>query len=651
MSQKVISLTARQQAGQPMTPVEAIDLYGIRDWGLGYFSVNETGALTCRPEADPQDEISLVDVVERAQRLGLNFPLQVRFQNLLHHRVEAIQSAFAQAIQKTAYQNSYRGVFPAKVNQLKEVIEEILIAGQPYGSGLEVGSKAELVAALALNESSASLIICNGYKDDEYIRLALLGQQVGHHVKIVIEKVDEVERIIRLAEALQIKPVLGIRVRLASKASGPWANSSGDLAKFGLSVSEVLHAWQRLSEADLGTCLNMIHFHIGSQISDIQFFQRAAREAARYYAQLIKLGAPLECLDVGGGLAVDYDGCASTHASSMNYSLDEYAMTIVQNIQQVCNQEQVNHPMIISESGRATVAHHSVLVVEAFANVEKVRSFTLPQLQQLDDEPQVVHDTFSLRQQWLDGAEGIVVYHALLEIREASQQLFELGQLSLTSKAHIEDCFWHTVAEIAAKYHQDEDRPAEIKQLIEQLSAQYVCNFSIFQSLLDNWAIDQLFPIIPIHRLNEQPNHEATLVDITCDSEGKIESFISDRGGVGALPLHEIGEAPYYLGVFLTGAYQDIMGDHHNLFGRVNEVHVYKDASSPGGFYIEEVMHGSTIDEVLKDTQYDIKDLVRRFKFRVDQAVQEGQLGANQAYDVMSRYRKALAGYTYLTDS
>ncbi len=621
---------------------DSIALYKMDRWGLGYFSGNERGEVTCNPRRQSHP-VSLLEIAEEAKEKGLSFPLQIRFQDLLQERVKRVHQAFDRAIGSAGYENDYQGIYPVKVNQLREVVEEILEAGRDYQLGLEVGSKAELVAALAINDNGERPIICNGYKDDTFIRLALQAQRLGRTIIIVIEKLDEVDRIIRLSHELKVCPQLGIRMRLYSRGSGKWSDSSGECAKFGLNASEALTAWERLQSHGLASAFKMIHFHIGSQIPDIRSFQAATREATRYYAKFVHLGAPLEYLDVGGGLAVDYDGTASSQASSKNYSVEEYASTIVNCVRDICNEERVSHPGLLSESGRFIVAPHAVLLVEAFANVEKGRGERLLQIQSLDAEHRLVRDILGLLSEIEAGRDLVRSYHQLHHIREEALSLFDVGMMDLETRAKVEDLYWHVAGMIVHRCEQQGSVPAEITQLAADLGSQYVCNFSIFQSLLDNWAIDQLFPIVPIHRLNEKPEYVASLVDITCDSEGKMEA-----SGAG-VSVHAIGDEPYYLGIFLTGAYQDIMGDHHNLFGRVNEIHVYADANEDKGYYIEEVMRGSSIDEVLQDTQYDTQDLVRRFKAQVDQAIRSGQLRSSSGMDLLHEYKQALAGYTYLS--
>ncbi len=632
------------------TVEDSIRLYNIDNWGSGYFSANEQGEVICIPVPTDSLKLSIMDVVREAKKRGLLFPLQIRFQDLLRHRVRAINLAFRGAIEDQGYKNSYKAVFPIKVNQLREVVEEILDAGREFGHGLEVGSKPELVAGMAILDNPESFIICNGYKDNPFIRLALMGQKVGRRVILVVEKADEIERIIRISRELEVEPSIGIRLRLASKSSGKWATSSGENAKFGLSASEALEAWETLQENNLAHCLKMIHFHIGSQVPDIMHIKQAVREAARYYAKFVQLGAKLELLDIGGGLGVDYDGSGTAFHSSMNYTLDEYASTVVYNIKDICDQEKVSCPMIVSESGRSTVAHHTVLVVEAFANVEKSHESRLMNVTDPEKEHKIIRDILELKRKLPHKKKLIEVYHALQQIREESARLFDVGLLDLVTKAKADHLYWQIAEQIVNRFQQNGRIPEEIDTLAATLGDQYVCNFSIFQSLLDNWAIGQLFPIIPIHRLNEEPKNRAKLVDITCDSEGAIDEFIDMQDVKELLPVHRIKKDPYYLGIFLIGAYQDIMGDQHNLFGRVNEVHVYLDPEEEAGFYLEEIIPGSTIEQVLSNTQYDANELSRNFKKVVDDAIREDKIKPSIGMSLLDDYRKALSEYTYLSD-
>ncbi len=625
----------------------AISTYNIDGWGSGYFTVNEAGNVQAMPLQDGGGSIDILAVVNEARARGLGFPLVVRFQDLLRHRVEAVNRAFGDAIKEFNYGSEYRGVFPIKVNQLREVIEEIVDAGQQFHFGLEAGSKPELIAALAMHKDPESLIICNGYKDPAYIRIALLGRKLGKRVVIVVEKLEELEQTIRAAREVGVEPYIGIRVRLYSKGAGKWAPSGGENAKFGLDTTSLVAASEMLKSAGLGHCLKLVHFHVGSQVPDISTIKRAVREAARYYAKIAKLGHDLGYLDVGGGLGVDYDGSRSDFDSSTNYSLQEYANDVVWNIADVCDSEHVAHPAIVSESGRAIVAHHSVLVVEAFSSIEK----TAPKLkvEAGEKDHKLVGDILEVKQRLKRGNRRESL-HDIQQIKEESQQMFDLGLLDLESKAKIESVYWQLAQQIVNMHRGLRYVPDEVKELETSLGDQFICNFSVFQSLLDHWALGQLFPIMPIHRLTTPPDRQGMLVDITCDSDGKVSKFIDLQDVRDTLPLHRIvpGEM-YYLGVFMVGAYQDIMGDLHNLFGRVTEVHVFLDPDEESGWYIEEVIEGSTIGEVLAMTQWDKVELMRLLKSQVDTAIKTDFLKPNDAMKLLSDYERLLQEYTYLS--
>jgi arginine decarboxylase len=625
----------------------AIATYNVEGWGNGYFTVNSSGNVEAKPSQENGGSIDLLEVVNEARARHLGFPLVIRFQDLLRHRVESINRVFQTAIMEFGYRNEYRGVFPIKVNQLREVIEEIVDAGQPFHFGLEAGSKPELVAALAMHQDPESLIICNGYKDPAFIRIALLGRKLGKPVVIVAEKLEELEQTIRISNEVGVEPYIGIRVRLHSKGSGKWSPSGGENAKFGLDTTNLVAASQMLKEAGLMPCLKLLHFHVGSQVPDISTIKRAVREAARYYAKLCKLGHELGYLDVGGGLGVDYDGSRSDFDSSTNYSLEEYANDVVWNIMDVCDSEGVAHPAIVSESGRAIVAHHSVLVMEAFSSIER----TAPKLkvEATEKDHRLVHDILEVKQR-LKRGNRIESLHDSQHIKEESQQMFDLGLLELESKAKIETVYWQLAQQIVNMHRGLRFVPEEVKQLETSLGDQYICNFSVFQSLLDHWALGQLFPIMPIHRLTTPPDRNGMIVDITCDSDGKISKFIDPQDVKETLPLHRIppGEM-YYIGVFMVGAYQDIMGDLHNLFGRVTEVHVFLDPDEESGWYIEEVIEGSTIGEVLAMTQWDKVELMRLLKSQVDTAIKTDRLKPNDAMKLLSDYERLLQEYTYLS--
>src|SRR5438132_10194162 len=630
----------------------ARSLYNIDRWGAKYFDINEAGHVVATPLQEAGASVEITDVIEEAKGRDLKFPLLIRFQDILRHRVDAINQAFRNAITEFNYQARYRGVFPIKVNQLREVVEEILDAGKPYHFGLEVGSKPELFAGLALQAEPDSLIICNGYKDPNFIRIALMGIKLGKKVIMVVEKLEELRQIISVSRQFGVEPLIGIRSRLLSKGAGKWADSAGENAKFGLTTVELLAAADLLKAENLTHCFKLIHFHIGSQVPDILTVKKAVQEAARFYSKLYKMCFPVEYIDVGGGLGVDYDGSRSAFDSSTNYTLQEYTNDVVYYVGDVCNAEKVPHPDIVSESGRALVAHHSVLIVEVFGAIAKVRlevNFTYT-----ENENPLVKELFDIKKN-LCKLNKLEAYHDALERREDAHNMFTFGVLDLPDKAKIEHLYWEISQQVVQSFRGQAYIPEEIRKLEDSLDDQYLCNFSVFQSLLDHWALGQLFPIMPISRLNGRPTREATLVAITCDSDGQINKFIDLRDVRDTLALHELttngnGQLePYYLGFFLMGAYQDIMGDLHNLFGRVNEVHVFLDADEPTGYYVEEVIEGNTISQALSAVQYDENELKRQMKAQVDAAIKSDKLKPSEAMRLLDDYELGLKEYTYLT--
>jgi arginine decarboxylase len=631
---------------------QARNLYNIHRWGAKYFDISEAGRVVAKPLRDAGAVVDLTDVIEESKARGLKFPLLIRFQDILRNRVESINMAFRNAITEFSYQGRYRGVFPIKVNQLREVVEEILDAGKPYDFGLEVGSKPELFAGLALQSQMGSLIVCNGYKDASFVRMALLGTKLGKKVIMVVEKLEELRQIITISKQINVEPSIGIRARLLSKGGGKWADSAGENAKFGLSTAELLLAMDMLKAENLGHCFKLLHFHIGSQVPDILIVKRAVQEAARFYAKIHKMGFQIEFLDVGGGLGVDYDGSASAFDSSTNYNLQEYANDIIYYVADVCNTEKVPHPDIISESGRAVVAHHSVLIVEVFGAIQK--SQLVDNFQYGENEHALVKELFDIRKN-LPRLNKLEAYHDALERKEDAQHMFTLGMLDLPDKAKIETLYWDISRQVVESFRGQAYIPEEIRKLEDSLGDQYLCNFSVFQSLLDHWALGQLFPIMPVSRLNERPTREATLVDITCDSDGQVNKFIDLRDVRDTLPLHALNGngnghiEPYYLGFFLMGAYQDIMGDLHNLFGRVNEVHVFLDPDEPAGYYVEEIIEGTTIGQALDSVQYDEKELKRQMKAQVDEAIKSDRMKPSEAMRLLDDYEKGLKEYTYLS--
>ncbi|HXR04067.1 MAG TPA: biosynthetic arginine decarboxylase [Verrucomicrobiae bacterium] len=639
-------------APRPWDIEAARSLYNIQRWGAKYYDINDEGHVVARPLQDAGVAVDLTDVIEEAKARGLKFPLLIRFQDILRHRVESLNQSFRTAIAEYGYRGRYRGVFPIKVNQLREVVEEILDAGKPFDFGLEVGSKPELLAGLALQNQIGSLIICNGYKDAEFIKMAMLGIKLGKTVILVVEKLEELRQIIAISKQLSVEPLLGVRARLVSRGAGRWASSGGENAKFGLSTAELLEATEMLKAENLGHCFKLLHFHVGSQVPDILTVKKAVQEAARLYAKLHKMGFPVSYLDVGGGLGVDYDGSRSAFDSSTNYTLQEYTNDVVYYIADVCNAENVPHPDIISESGRAIVAHHSVLIVEVFGAIEKIRPGEF--LKFGEKEHPLVNELLDIRKH-LAKLNKIEAYHDALERREDAQHMFTLGVLDLPDKAKIEDLYWQIGRAVVEHYKGHTYVPEEIRKLEDSLSDQYLCNFSVFQSLLDHWALDQLFPIMPIARLNERPTREGTLVDITCDSDGQVSKFIDLRDVRDTLPLHKLNTngngllEPYYLGFFLMGAYQDIMGDLHNLFGRVNEVHVFLEPDEPTGYYIEEIIEGNTIIQSLAAVQYDENELKRQMKAQMDEAIKSDRMKPSEAMRLLDDYERGLKAYTYLS--
>jgi len=622
-------------------------LYNVEKWGAGYYDINSKGHISVTPTKDPDITIDLYTVVEDIIKRGINLPVLVRFQDILRSRVKELNESFRNAIAEFNYEGKYTGVFPIKVNQLREAVEEILDAGTAFGYGIECGSKPELYAALALIEDKDTLIVANGYKDATFIRTALLGNQLRKNVIIVVEKLTELHQILAVSQELGIEPSIGIRAKLSTKGIGKWEASTGDQSKFGLSTPEFVEAIDLLKEHGLEQSLKLLHFHIGSQVPDIRTIKTAVKEAARIYVNAHKMGIPMQYIDVGGGLGVDYDGSRSDFRSSMNYTMQEYANDVVYTILEVCNAEDVPHPNIVSESGRAIVAHHSVLVVEAFGSIEK--HYRNRRIEFTPDDPDIVQEMLDLRHQLhKKNTNYLEVYHDAIQRREESQSLFSLGYLSLADKAKVENLYWEIVSSIRDLTKNTDNIPEELAELNTKLADQYLCNFSIFQSLLDHWAIDNLFPIVPIHRLTEEPTRRATLVDITCDSDGKICKFVDLKDVKETLELHALDGKPYYLGIFLLGAYQDIMGDLHNLFGRVNEVHVFLDDEEPDNYYVEDILPGSNVSQVLTLVQYNEGELVKLIKKAVDQRIKEGVIKPSEGVRLLDIYELGIKDYTYL---
>lgn len=626
-------------------------IYNIDGWGLNYFDINEKGHVIARPLHDEGASIDLLDIVAEARSRNLKFPLLVRFQDILRHRVRALNRAFGSAIADCGYPGIYQGVFPIKVNQLREVVEEILDAGEEFHYGLEVGSKPELMAALAMQDSSTRLLICNGYKDSFYIRMALLGVKLGKKVILVVEKFEELKQIMTISGRFGVEPQIGIRMRLVSKGSGKWAESGGEKAKFGLNTPELMAAAGLLEEKGLMHCLKLIHFHVGSQISDILSVKKAVQEGARFYSKLSQMGFKIDYFDIGGGLGVDYDGSSTAYDSSTNYTMQEYANNVVFYLMEICNAESVPCPTIVSESGRSVVAHHSMLITDVLGSIEMARPWK--DIKPDESHHQLVRDLLRLNEE-VKTMNPLEAYHDALRYKEDSQDLFMLGMMDLKNKAMIDQLFWQVSAQVVNIYQQQRYIPEEILNLKMSMRDQYFCNFSVFQSLPDNWAMDQLFPIMPIHRLDEELNHEVILSDITCDSDGQVDSFIDLKDIRHTLSLNElipaeVGVEPYYLGIFMLGAYQDTLGDMHNLFGRVNEIHVFLDPDEPRGYYVEDVIEGGKISESLAEVQYDEKELRRKMKLQIDRAIRRDQMKPSEGMRLLGEYENGLKQYTYLS--
>lgn len=612
-------------------------------WGRDIFSINDEGHLVLEHDGNGVDLKLLVDdLIER----GISLPILMRFSALLDARIRLLNEAFANAIAEYGYKANYRGVYPIKVNQSRKVVDAITRFGEPFHYGLEAGSKPELLAAMALLHDREALIICNGYKDEHYIETALLASRLRGHVIVVVEKPSELQLIARVADRLGIEPSIGIRMKLSAKGSGKWQESGGDHAKFGLTAGEIVEAVDELRRQDRLGCLKLLHFHLGSQITAIRSVKDALREATRMYTELRKLGCDgLSFFDVGGGLGVDYDGSQTNFDYSMNYSVQEYANDVVYSVQDACDADDLPHPTLVSESGRAVVAHHSVLVVDVIGVTRS--TVDSPDIEAPPDEAHdIAHELWEIYNN-LTRKNVRELYHDAVEYKDQVLQLFNLGHLSLHERARCERLFWascHRMRDIAKALSR---APEELQKLDRFLSDTYFCNFSMFQSLPDVWAVDQLFPVMPIHRLNEEPNRPAILADITCDSDGKIDAFTDLRDVKDTLPLHNPNGAPYYLGIMFTGAYQEILGDMHNLFGDTNVVSV-DIAPSAKGYVVDEVVYGDTIEEVLRYVDYQPKELINSLRKQVEVAVEEGQMSLEESRQLMQRYRDGLASYTYL---
>lgn len=610
-------------------------------WGQGYFRVNEAGHVTVHPDGNPKRGLDLYQLALDLNAQGVGLPLLLRFSDILRSRIQALASQFESAIKEFGYEGKYTTVYPVKVNQQRHVVQEIVEFGTPHGAGLECGSKPELMAVLALNESTHHLIVCNGYKDEEFMRLALMGQKLGHTVMIVLEQLNELEVLLRVSEDMGVQPTVGVRIKLASEGSGRWAKSAGEKSKFGLGAVELVRLLDQLEAAGRKDILRLVHFHLGSQIPDIRVIKAGLEEISRYYAELRGMGfSQLDYVDVGGGLGVDYDGSRSTRPASVNYSVREYANDVIYTLGTVCRSEELPMPNIISESGRALTAHHSLLLMNVI-DVESLNESVAPALR-AEPHPLLLELAEDLESFTADRVQE--VFHDVVFAKERAQEYFASGVFSLRDKADAEQFYLCTLNAIAGAIADDKAAYPEIAAHIDAvLVDRYFCNFSVFQSLPDNWAIDQIFPIIPIHRLNQQPTRRGTLQDVTCDSDGVIDRFAGGRKGKPSLELHPVIEdEPYILGIFLTGAYQEILGDLHNLFGDTNAVHV---RLTEHGYEVTDLVHGDTVTEVLNYVQFHASDLLATFRRKVGKA---RDLSREEANRFIADYVAGLEGYTYL---
>ncbi len=619
------------------------ELYNINGWGTSYFGINDKGEVFVTPCKD-NTEIDLRDVMDELALRDVTPPVLLRFPDILDNRIEKTASCFEIAKKEYDFKGENFVIYPIKVNQMQPVVEEIISHGRKFNLGLEAGSKPELHAVIAVQCQSDSLIICNGYKDQSYIELALLAQKMGKRIFIVVEKLNELDIIARVAKTLNVKPNLGIRIKLASSGSGKWEESGGDASKFGLTSSELLQALEKLDAMGMHDCLKLIHFHIGSQITKIRRIQTALREAAQYYINLHKMGYDVDFVDCGGGLGVDYDGTRSSSSeSSVNYSIQEYVNDCVYTFVDAANKNGIRHPNIITESGRSLAAHHSVLVIDV------LETASLPEMPEefeaKETDHQLAKDLYDI---WcnLNPKSMLEDWHDAEQIRDEALELFSHGIVDLRTRAEIEAMYWSVCHEINTLSKGMKHVPDELRGLDKLLADKYFCNFSLFQSLPDSWAIDQLFPIMPLQRLNERPTRKATLQDITCDSDGKIANFVSDGHVSHVLPLHPLRKnEPYYLGVFLVGAYQEILGDMHNLFGDTTAAHI---SVKDGTYHIDQIFDGETVEEVLEYVQYNPKKLVRQLEQWVTKSVKLGKISLDEGKEFLSNYRSGLYGYTYL---
>ena len=624
---------------------DSTDLYEVTRWGNGYFSIADNGNLLVHPDRNSQRRVDLKKLIDRLQVRGIDLPILLRFGEILQHRLQEIHQAFSSSMKESSYRGDYCCIYPIKVNQQRQVVEEVLRFGRPYQFGLEAGSKPELLAVIALADNETP-IICNGFKDAEFIEMVMLAQKIGRNIIPVVERFSELVQLLDCAERIGVRPNIGMRMKLATRGSGRWHASAGFRSKFGLSVSELMKGVDLLADRDMSDCFQLLHFHQGSQITNIRHIKAALNESARVYVELVKRGAGLKFLDVGGGLGVDYDGSQTNFESSVNYSLQEYANDVVSHIQNVCDDAGVEHPTIMSESGRAVVAYHSMLVFSVLGVSEQAGHEHIGQPSANVEQP--VQDL-------LETLEGLTVrnllesYHDAQQSLDTAMNLFASGYLPLDQRAIVEQVYWSICQKINKLAKQLEYVPEEIEAISPSLCDTYFCNFSLFQSIPDSWAIKQLFPLMPIHRLHERPDCSAVLGDVTCDSDGKIEQFIDRRDVKRSLPLHSVRNEPYYLGAFLVGAYQEILGDLHNLFGDTHAVHISSDEH--GRVAVDTVVKGDTVSQVLQYVEFNPEELAKNLRCSIEEAVRDGLISDGQAGRFIRFYEDGLGGYTYLEES